>query len=280
VVVLPVLLAAGAAGFTPHARPVAAHRAALAHTPIEKPVTLAPRLERAPIPSMLATEISAGVLASTGALAWLFPGANLASFKEYDSATQSIVRAIGAWQLCFASVLLVGKRALPVATVAGFSLFYAAGTIFSMVPVWDTLGREKSSQVAVAVLFALLGKLSLAGRVSPYVAPAAYLLTGTLIYATPKSTAELYQLTRLPLPDLASSVLSLYGASITYVGVYLAAIASGLAHPAGLAMALCANVLASLRWAATEATKLEVPKAGPLLWAAISAALAGMSVLA
>ena len=39
------------------------------------------------------------------------PEANVPGFTGYDRETQCIVRAIGAWQLCYASIITVGKRA-------------------------------------------------------------------------------------------------------------------------------------------------------------------------
>jgi len=227
-------------------------------------------------PRMIATEIGVGVLASTGLLAWAFPDVNLPGFDGYDSATKSIVRAIGAWQLCYSFVLCAGSQVGP--AVASSSLLAAAATIMAILPVWDTLGRERPSQVVTAAVFAVLGVAL--RSVSPYLAAAAYLLPGTLIYATPtKSTAELYRLAS-PLSPLASSMLKLYGASIGFVGIYLAALGAGLAHSAGFAAALIANALVSLRWAATEASGLRAPKAGAIAWAAISAILAALSVVA
>jgi len=230
---------------------------------------------RAPYADMLLTETSAGLLAATGALAWVSPQTNLPGFKNYDESAQVIVRAVGAFQMCLASVLIAGTRGVAVA--AGHGLYSAALTILAVVPVWEHFDRPKGPQVGVAILFAALGKLCLRGKASPLLAPAAYLLTGVLIYFTPKATAELYQASK-PISELGYSMLSLYGGVISMSGVYLASLTYGLTQPQSLAAVFVTNALLSLKWVVAEAGKLEAPKAGALLWAAISALLAVLAL--
>lgn len=223
------------------------------------------------------TEAAAALLASTGALAWVSPEANLPGFDGYgdDEPAQRIVQTIGAWQICFAYVLLAGKQGA--AAAAGQGLYAASVTALAIIPVWSRLGREKYSQAGAALLFAGLGRLTLARSLSPFVAAAAYLLTGGLIFCTPRGTAALYQLTT-PLSELASSMLGLYGGVIAMGGVYLAALASGLSQPRCLAAALLANGLVALKWTAVEAGKLRQPKWPAAAWAVVSAALAALAI--
>ena len=49
-----------------------------------------------------------------------------------------------------------------------------------------------------------LGRLTLSGAVSPFVAAAAYLVPGLLIFSLPKGTTELYQVTA-PVPPPRSA---------------------------------------------------------------------------
>ena len=235
-----------------------------------------PLAARAGQPNMLFTETGATMLGATGVLAWIAPKLNVPGFKGYDDTAAVIVRAIGAWQICLAAVLMIGKQT-NITVAAGYGLYAAALTVVSIIPVWEGLGREKISQVSAALLFALLGKFTLRGAASPYVAPASYLLTGTLIYFTPKSTAALYELSK-PLSDLALSMLSLYGGVIATCGIYLAGSAYGLTHPQSFAAAFATNALISVKWAIAEAAKLGTPKLGPLAWAAISAVLSGLAL--
>ena len=244
------------------------------HVAFWKPA-VTPRLAADAQMALPLTEAGAGILAASGALAWVSPKTNLPGLKEYDDTASKIVRAVGAWQIALAAVLLTGRHGATVA--AGRGLYIAALTQLSVVPVWESLGREKGSQVGAILLFTILGRLTLGGHVSPIVSAAVYVLTGTLIYFTPKSTAALYQL-NTPLSELAYSMLSLYGGVIATSGIYLAGLACGLAQPRCLAAALAMNAVVSLKWAATEAGKLGVPKVGPLLWAAISAVLSGLAL--
>ena len=259
--------------------PLAALTLALAPLPTPRAVAARqPALRAATQPRMLGTtETAAALLASTGALAWVSPEANLPGFDGYadDEPAQRIVQTVGAWQICFAYVLLAGKQGAAIA--AGQGLYAASVTTLAIIPVWSQLGREKYSQAGAAVLFACLGKLTFARAISPFVAAAAYLLTGGLIFCTPRATAGLYQLTT-PLSELASSMLGLYGGVIAMGGVYLAALAAGLTQPRCLAAVLLANGFIALKWTAMEASKLKQPKWPAAAWAAVSAALAALAI--
>ena len=228
------------------------------------------------------TEIGAGLLATSGAFAWVSPQTNLPGFKDYDTlpgfkeyTTTAIVRAIGAWQIGLASVLLAGKHGVTVG--AGYGLYAASASALAVVPAWEMLGREKSSQVGAILVFALLGSLTLAGRASPLISAAAYLLAGLSIYFTPKSTAGLYKLNK-PVSTLGYSMISLYGGVIATAGIYLAALAQGLAQPVCFAVAFGVNAFISLKFAVVDAGKVGCPKAGPLIWAAVSAVLSGLAL--
>lgn len=221
------------------------------------------------------TEVGSGLLAATGLLAWISPTTNLPGFKDYDEPSSTLVRAVGAWQLALAFVLLAGRQGATAA--AGRGLYAAALTQLAVLPVWEYFGREKASQAGAILIFALLGRLTLCGRISPVVSAVVYLLTGTLIYFTPKATAELYQVNQ-SMSELGYSILSLYGGVIATSGVYLAGLAYGLAQPLAFAAAFGTNALISLKWAFTEATQLGAPKVGALLWAAISAALSALAL--
>lgn len=177
--------------------------------------------------------------------------------------------------MCLSYLLVAAKQG--VAHAAGYGLYAAALTVVAIIPVWEMFDRPKSSQIGAAVLFALLGKLSLRGSVSPFVSAACYLLTGWLIYFTPKQTAALYEVSK-PLSELAYSMLSLYGGMIGTCGVLLASLAYGLTQPQAFAAAFLTNALLSLKWAVAEAGKLEAPKVGAFAWAFVSVALSALAL--
>ena len=144
-----------------------------------------------------------------------------------------------------------------------------------IIPVWDTLGREKPSQAFAVVLFAALGRLTLAGSVSPFVAAAAYLVPGLLIFSLPQGTTELYQLSA-SVSKVGLAALRQYGAAITMSGVYLAALAAGVAQPAAFAASFAARALMSAVGVADAS--LVFPRAGAIGSMLLSAALAGLAL--
>jgi len=225
----------------------------------------------------LLTNVGAGLFAASGAMAWISPAATFDSYglKNADVSALYNMRALGAWQLCLAAVLVAGKEA--VATAAGLGLFSAAAAILMNIAVWEYFSRPKGSQVGTMLVFLLLGRYSLMGSVSAWVSPCVYLLVGGLIHATPVTTGKLYELAK-PMSDLAHSMLALSGSTILTAGVYLASLAYGLAQPQSFAAAFLCNAFFSLKWAVTEAAGLNAPKAGPLAWAAISAVLSALAL--
>lgn len=225
------------------------------------------------------TEMGAGILAASGALSWLSPKASVPGFNDarwQDDSTAGVTRAVGAWQIGLAYVLLAGRSGATFAS--GHGLYAAAVSQLAVVPVWEYFEREKGSQIGAICLFGILGKLTLLGKISPMVAAVVYLLTGGLIYLTPVSTAELYQVTK-PMSELALSLLSLYGGVIATTGVYLAGLAYGLTQPRALAATLSVNALIALKWGVQAgANSGGAPKAAPLVWAAVSAALSALAL--
>ena len=274
------LLTVATTAFTPS--PLLGPRHITAHVATHA-VPMSPKI-RAPPPELLATEVGAGVLAVTGALAWTspvfaYPGpgrGDASALKDSEGSAVQILRLVGAWQMCLASLLLSGGQGAKVAACKG--LYAAAFTVMSMLPVWEYFDRPKGSQVGVALAFAALGKLILNGALSPLIGGAMYILVGSLIYFTPVSTAELYALSK-PMTDFAYSMLTLYGGMITTCGIYLVALAAGLSQPQGFAAALGANALLALKWAIFEAGKLGASKLPPLIWAALSATFSALALM-
>ena len=126
-------------------------------------------------------------------------------------------------------------------------LFAAALTILVLIPVWEGYGREKKSQAVAVVVFAVLGRLTFTGAVSPLVAAVAYLLPGLFIFSMPRGTAELYRL-RAPVSARGLAELSRTGAYISTSGVYFLCLARGVAEPTALAAAFGASALMGLKW--------------------------------
>jgi hypothetical protein len=188
----------------------------------------------------LLTNVGAGIFGASGALAWVSPSTN---FEKYglptdDASANSMMRTVGCWQMCTSAILLAGKGG--VVPAAGFGLCSAALANLANLPNWEYFGREKASQVGGCAALALLGKYTLASIVRPSIAAAVLLLIGGLMYATPKETTELYQVTK-PVTPLALSMLSTAGGTILTMGVYVGALVRGLTQPQSLAAAFIVN---------------------------------------
>ena len=152
-------------------------------------------------------------------------------------------------------------------------MFSAAIATVANIPNWEPLDRDIGQQVSGAALFGVLGTLILAGKCSPFVGAAVYLLTGGLIHFTPKSTAELYGVTA-PISDLGQSLLSIAGGVIFSTGTYLLSLASGWSLPQAVAAAFLVKATLYLKWALLDAKRLGMTKAAPLAFAVLSAVLA------
>lgn len=192
-----------------------------------------------------------------------------------DASATAMMRSAGLWQLCAGAVLLAGKRGTKFAS--GFGLLASALTTLMNIPNADTIGREKPSQVFGAAVLALLGKLTLDGRIAPMVASYVHLLIGGLIYLTPVSTAKLYQITS-PMSSAGHSLLASYGGLIALIGVYVGGLARGLTQPQAFAALFLSNGLLALKFALSEAKSLGAPIMGPLVWSLVSSVLGGLAL--
>jgi hypothetical protein len=224
----------------------------------------------------LLTDVGAGLLSASGAMAWVAPKVTLEMYGvPVDLAAATMLRAQGAFQLCTAATLIAGKRG-PV-FAAGFGLLATALTTLANIPIWEALNREKPSQAVGALVIAVLGKLTLEGRIGTKVAAFVPLILGLLIHLTPVETAGMYQLAE-PISKVGYSMLALYGSSISLIGVYIGALAFGLALPQAFAATFAVHGAFALKWALTEAKSIGAPLTGGLGWAAISAVLSALAL--
>ena len=169
------------------------------------------------------------------------------------------MRITGAYQLSTAALLLAGKKSPNDA--AAVSLFSSALAIVANIAVYEYFDRPKMGSIVYAALFAVLGKFSLDGKVSPFVATGFQLLIGTLIHTTPKQTVVLYELAK-PVSEAGHSMLAASGGTILTTGLYLLSLARGLTQPKSLAVALGSTALLSAKWALLEASALGASMSG------------------
>jgi len=226
----------------------------------------------------IVTNVGAGIIAGTGALAWISPSAafEAVGMPNHDASALAFMRILGAYQLVLAAVTLASKKGPSHASAVG--LFSTALAIVANIAVYEYFERPKLGSVAYAVLFVGLGSLTLAGKVGPSVAAGFHLLLGTLIHLTPKQTVVLYELTK-PVSAYGYSTLALSGGVILTTGAFLLALARGLSQPQSFAVASACNALFLGKWLLLEAGALGAPILGaPAALTLASAALAAVAL--
>ena len=111
------------------------------HVAFWKP-TVTPRLAADAQMALPLTEAAACIFAASGALSWVSPETKMSGLKQYDDAASKIVRAVGAWQLALAAVLLTGPYGATVA--AGRGMYIAALTQLSVFQCGTVLGARRA----------------------------------------------------------------------------------------------------------------------------------------
>ena len=221
-------------------------------------------------------EVGAGIIAASGAAAYLTPKGN---FKAYDMDVSeptalAMMRLVGAWQLGAATVL-----ARDTADVGAFSNWVAAAAILSTAPSWESIGAPKESMAIWIGILAALGKYGMDGKLNKWVPVALWLVNGAQFHFAPQFSADLYQ-AKSKISPMGLSMLSLSGGMMMVAGTYLGFLANGASQAEAFGYAYAVNGVLAAKWALTEAEGLGAPKHGPLAWAAISAGLAYKSLTA
>jgi len=225
----------------------------------------------------LITNVGAGLVAGSGALAWIAPSAyyEAVGMPNHDASALAFLRILGAYQLGLGAVTFASKEGAVHASTVG--LFSSALAMVANIAVYEYFERPKMGTVAYAVLFLVVGQLTRLGKANPAVAAGLHLLVGSLIYLTPVETTELYGLTK-PVSAYGHSTLALSGGVILTTGMQLLALARGLSQPQSFAVACACTALITIKWALSDAGALGAPVYGALAAAAASTALAGMAL--
>jgi hypothetical protein len=115
----------------------------------------------------------------------------------------------------------------------------------------------------------------------PRVAAGVLSFIGLLIHFTPIETAELYQIQTEQRSPLLFVMISLMGVTIFTSGLFVGALAMGLAHPRALAGSLLANAVLTSNLATRDAAYLGIgaPKTAPLVWSVITTGLAASALV-
>lgn len=129
-----------------------------------------------------------------------------------------------------------------------------------------------------ALMFAVLGKLTQMGSLSQFVCAGVMGLLGLLIVATPKKTAELYEVSKQNATPLFLDVLGLMGSTILSAGLYVGALAYGFAQQRALGVAMTTSAAFLLKWAFAGTKAAGAPYTGGLVGALIHGSLAALAL--
>jgi len=215
------------------------------------------------------TNVAAGLLGATGVASYIFPKESLENYgaSDLDETALSAMRNQGPWQLALAALTLVNTD-----KVHAVSNLLASAAIFLMIPPLETFGWPKAPSVAWIGFLAGLGVYSLKNEVSPWVSTASFLANGVQFYFMPKSMYEMYKVAKLP--SAKGFVLTKQqGMLMMSTGIYLGCLAQGLTQAEALAAAWVSNGVGVVKFAYTDMAAFNLPKAGALVWAAISAVI-------
>ena len=119
---------------------------------------------------------------------------------------------------------------------------------------------------------AAVGYKTLDGSLNKWVPTAIWLANGAQFFLAPQSAIDLYEMKGTH--RLCKAMTSMMGGQMLCVGTYLAALVMDTSQSEAFAYAMAVNGLAAAKFAFVEADDLNVPKAGPLAWTALSGALA------
>ena len=139
-------------------------------------------------------------------------------------------------------------------------------------PSFEKFQCPKAPDAVWMAICAAVGYKTLDGSLNKWVATALWLANGAQFWLAPQSAIDLYEMKGTN--RLCKAMTSMMGGQMLCVGVYLASLIMEKSQSEAFAYAMAMYAATGAKFALMEADDLNVPKAGPLVWAAISAGLA------
>jgi hypothetical protein len=230
------------------------------------------RLRGGDVPALVT--VGAGLIGASGVQAYISPKAGFEGYgiADPDPSALATFRNAAVWQIGLAALFLLDPE-----KVNALSYFVATACIMANIPQNEMFGGPKAPSVLWMVVLSTLGKYALDGKVSPWASAAIYLCVGLQFHFTPESTMKMYKVKSMP-SDLGMSMFQMLGGTIILSATYIGALAAGLSALQALAATYVVNSILAVKWAVLDADRLGAPKYGPLGWAVVSAALAGLAL--
>ena len=214
-------------------------------------------------------QIGKGLVAASGIYGAFDPAANLAKYGVSNSnpSANAIMRA-GAWsQLLFAAALNLDTD-----KVHGQIMYHGIAWLLITQPCWEKHQAPKAPDAIWMAIMGAIGYKTLDGSLSKWVITAICLANGAQFFLATDSAVDMYEMKGVS--KLGKAMMKMLGGQMLCVGTYLAALIKGKSESEAFAYAMAVNGLAAAKFAFVEADDLNVPKAGPLAWTALSGALA------
>jgi len=214
-------------------------------------------------------QIGKGLVAASGIYGAFDPAANLAKYGVSNSnpSANAIMRA-GAWsQLLFAAALNLDTD-----KVHGQIMYHGIAWLLITQPCWEKHQAPKAPDAIWMAIMGAIGYKTLDGSLTPWVATALWLINGAQFFLAPQSVIDMYEFKGVS--KLGKAMFTLVGGQALCVGTYLACLIKEKSQSESFAYAMAVNGLTAAKFALVDADDIGVPKAGPLAWTAVSAALA------
>ena len=177
------------------------------------------------------------------------------------------MRASGLGQLVFAAALNMDTE-----NAHGQMAYHMLAFVLLSQPTWEAHQAPKMPDAIWMAIMGAVGYKTLDGSLSKWVITAICLANGAQFFLATDSAVDMYEMKGVS--KLGKAMMKMLGGQALCVGTYLAALIKGKSESEAFAYAMAVNGLAAAKFAFVEADDLNVPKAGPLAWTALSGALA------
>ena len=214
-------------------------------------------------------QVGKGIVAASGLYAAFDPKGNLEKYgcKNIGKSGETLMRAGALGQLVFAAALNMDSE-----VVHGQISYHMLAFVLLSQPTWEFHQAPKMPGAIWMAIMGAVGYKTLDGSLSKWVITAICLANGAQFFLATDSAVDMYEMKGVS--KLGKAMMKMLGGQMLCVGTYLAALIKGKSESEAFAYAMAVNGLAAAKFAFVEADDLNVPKAGPLAWTALSGALA------
>ena len=150
--------------------------------------------------------------------------------------------------------------------------YHCIAFILAAQPSFEKFQSPKAPDAIWMAVMAAVGYKTLDGSLNKWVPTAIWLANGAQFFLAPQSVIDMYEFKGVS--KLGKAMFTLVGGQALCVGTYLACLIKEKSQSESFAYAMAVNGLTAAKFALVDADDIGVPKAGPLAWTAVSAALA------